>query len=183
MFCVYSQFISRSSLGRFLPYANLLKQTTKLHIIIQVLSFKSGIMILYYYSERLFTDKISVTEEEKQELMETVDFSRLSESTLQRAYDSQLVPGSYITKAALALCAKLRSELDSSRAVIRVQDEQLARFGMGTGSHNPAASTWRPSHETSKFITSLSPSNRTRGVVVEGCRCRLRSFSSRQFRC
>lgn len=84
--------------------------------------------------------------------METVDFSRLSESTLQRAYDSQLVPGAYITKAALSLCAKLRAELDATRATVRAQDEQLARFGLGSKATTiPPHPQTRLSHEAGVY--------------------------------
>ena len=72
-----------------------------------------------------------MTEDEKQGLLELVDFTKLSESTLLRAYESKLVPGSYITKAALELCSKLRTELDTARALLHAQDLELEKYGLG----------------------------------------------------
>lgn len=83
-------------------------------------------------------------DKKKQELLETIDFGRLSESTLQRAYDSGLVPGAYVTKAALTLCAKLRSDLDTAKAIIRDQELRLERYGLAPG----PGTTWLKSFES-----------------------------------
>ena len=60
-----------------------------------------------------------------------MDFSRLSESILQRAYDAELVPVAYVTQAALSLCTRLRSELEEARGVIRSQEQELEKYGLG----------------------------------------------------
>jgi len=73
-------------------------------------------------------DKVAEKDEiEKQSLLESIDYGRLSETALQTAFDSKLVPASLIAKASLNLCTKLRSELDAANAVIRIQEAELAR--------------------------------------------------------
>ena len=57
--------------------------------------------------------------------MESIDYSRLSETTLMRAYETELVPQSYVTKAALDLCAKLRQELQEAKHIIISQEREL----------------------------------------------------------
>jgi hypothetical protein len=100
-------------------------------------------VLLTSLSDVILVDNISVDDKKKQELLETIDFSRLSESTLQRAYDSGLVPGAYVTKAALTLCAKLRSDLDAAKVIIRDQEIRLERYGLAPG----AGTAWLKSME------------------------------------
>lgn len=76
------------------------------------------------------TDQINISDEERQKLLEGVDFSQLSEATLLHAHETEMVPMSYITKAALALCSKLRGDLEEAKRVIRQQDQDLDRFGL-----------------------------------------------------
>ncbi|ELU17080.1 hypothetical protein CAPTEDRAFT_221817 [Capitella teleta] len=100
--------------------------------------------MLFTVLETLLKSKnISVDDKQKQELLETVDFSRLSECTLQCAYDSGLVPGAYVTKAALSLCTKLRSDLDAAKVIIRDQELRLERYGITLG----AGTSWLKSVE------------------------------------
>ena len=73
----------------------------------------------------------SLEEPDRKRLLDEVDFSRLSESILQRAYDAELVPVSYVTQAALALCSRLRRELEDARGLIRTQEEELEKYGLG----------------------------------------------------
>ena len=89
-------------------------------------------------------DKVEVSEEEKQALLEMIDFTRLSEETLQRAYESKLVPVNYVTKASLQLCAKLRAELDDAHATIQSQEVELEKYGLGG-----RGSTWSKSNISS----------------------------------
>ena len=91
------------------------------------------------------TDTAKVADKDKEALLETVDFRRLSEEALQNAYDSKLVPDPYVTKAALALCAKLRGELETARDIIRTQEEELDKFGLAG-----RASTWLHGVETGR---------------------------------
>ena len=79
----------------------------------------------------LHVDKIPVTDEQKQSLLDLVDCSCLSECTLQRAYTSELVPQTHVTKAALELCGRLRHELDDAKQVIRYQEAELDKYGLG----------------------------------------------------
>ena len=85
---------------------------------------------------------------EKESLLNNVDFRRLSESALQNAYESQLVPDLFVTKAALALCAKLRHELETARDIIRTQQEELDRQGLVP--REGRASSWLHGVETGR---------------------------------
>ena len=82
-------------------------------------------------NENFLVDKIPVTDEQKQSLLDLVDCSCLSECTLQRAYTSELVPQTHVTKAALELCGRLRHELDDAKQVIRYQEAELDKYGLG----------------------------------------------------
>ncbi len=52
---------------------------------------------------------------EREELLSQVDFSRVNEETIEACKSNKLIPQQLITDAALALCAKLRKELDEAR--------------------------------------------------------------------
>jgi hypothetical protein len=82
-------------------------------------------------------------------MLEIVDFRRLSEAALQHAYDSKLVPDPYVTRASLALCARLRAELETARDIIRSQEIELDRFGLSGG----RASSWLHGVESGRDST------------------------------
>ena len=79
----------------------------------------------------IIIDSHKPSDDERKELLEVVDCSRLSEATLMRAYESELVPKEYITKAALALCARLREQLHEAKATVIQQEEELKKYGLG----------------------------------------------------
>jgi hypothetical protein len=83
----------------------------------------------------------SVDGDERQSLIDSINYGRLSESALQDAFDSNLLPVDLIAKAALNLATKLRTELDSANAVIRMQEAELERKGRGLAAVG-VASTW-----------------------------------------
>lgn len=60
--------------------------------------------------------------------METVNFNLLGEATLKRAFDTQVVPATFVAKGALALCAKLKTELESAKNTVCRQEEELQRL-------------------------------------------------------
>ena len=60
--------------------------------------------------------------------METVDVTLLGEATLKRAFETQVVPASYVAKGALALCSKLKTELESAKNTVCKQEEELQRL-------------------------------------------------------
>ncbi|XP_067657171.1 uncharacterized protein [Haliotis asinina] len=76
----------------------------------------------------LKTEKDKLGQEQKRELLEQVNFNLLSEGTLQRAFDSDIVPQSLVARGALALCHKLRSELDSVKYIAQMQEEELQKY-------------------------------------------------------
>ncbi len=51
--------------------------------------------------------------------MDLIDFRKLNESTLDLCKDSECIPAKYVTEAALALCAKLRKELDDQKTLVK----------------------------------------------------------------
>ncbi|XP_071090302.1 uncharacterized protein [Haliotis cracherodii] len=76
----------------------------------------------------LKTEKEKLGKEQKRELLEQINFNLLSEGTLQRAFDSEIVPQSHVARGALALCHKLRSELDSVKYIAEMQEEELQKY-------------------------------------------------------
>ncbi|XP_077992908.1 uncharacterized protein LOC144446936 [Glandiceps talaboti] len=90
--------------------------------------FRSSHDLLFQVVELLFKSGSRLSPSERSRILDVVDFRRLSEDTLRRAYDAQLVPLSYITKASLALCTKLRADLETARNTIRYQEEEFQRI-------------------------------------------------------
>ena len=74
------------------------------------------------------TEKVKLTDEQKQSLLESIDYSRLSEAALLRAYETELVPQNYVTKAALELCVKLRAELEDAHKIMKAQEFELDKY-------------------------------------------------------
>ncbi len=103
-------------------------------------------------------EKVEISDDEKQKLMDMVDFERLSESTLQRAYEAELVPGSYITKAALSLCMKLRKDLEAAKSTIKSQEQELHKYGLGAKSSSSSffSRTYEPRPHDSHSAFSRS---------------------------
>ena len=71
---------------------------------------------------------MELTDEQKQTLLGSVDYSRLSEAALMRAFQSDLIPQNYVTKAALDLCAKLRCDLNEAKVVIIAQEREIEKL-------------------------------------------------------
>jgi len=78
-----------------------------------------------------FTEKDKLTNDQRNELMETVNFSLLGEATLKRAFETQVVPASMVAKGALSLCSKLKSELESAKNTVCRQEDELQRLRRG----------------------------------------------------
>lgn len=97
-----------------------------------------------------------MTDEQKQSLLGSIDYSRLSEAALLRAYETELVPQSYVTRAALELCAKLRQELDEAKHIIISQERELEKMN------------------TARFTSHYTkPRPETRGMIVYSIRIRI----------
>ncbi|CAF4299596.1 unnamed protein product, partial [Rotaria magnacalcarata] len=63
-----------------------------------------------------------LTSNEREELLSQIDFSRVSEETIAACKSNKLIPQQLITEAALALCTKLKNELEETRVRLRVAE-------------------------------------------------------------
>lgn len=75
-------------------------------------------MLLNFFIFNLFF-KDNFNSNSQQELLDLIDFHKLNEKTLEECKNSAFIPPKYVTEAALALCAKLRKELDEHKALIK----------------------------------------------------------------
>lgn len=76
----------------------------------------------------IFVEKSTqLSSQEREELLSQIDFSRVNEETITACRTNQLIPQQLITDAALALCTKLRSQLDETRARLRMVESELVR--------------------------------------------------------
>lgn len=66
--------------------------------------------------------------EQQHELVHTVNFTLLSEDNLRQALSSEFIPPTYVAKGALALCTRLKKELEVMTATASKQDEELRRY-------------------------------------------------------
>ena len=64
---------------------------------------------------------------EREELLNQIDFSRVTEETIAACKNNQLIPQQVITEAALSLCAKLRNQLEETQTRLRSAEHELAR--------------------------------------------------------
>jgi len=64
---------------------------------------------------------------EREELLSQIDFSRVSEETIAACKSNKLIPQQLITDAALSLCTKLRSQLEETRARLRLAESELSK--------------------------------------------------------
>ena len=55
----------------------------------------------------------------QKELLSVIDFNKLSETTLELCKESKFIPSEFVTEAALALCSKLRKELDDTKTLLK----------------------------------------------------------------
>ncbi|UJR38347.1 hypothetical protein I4U23_031017 [Adineta vaga] len=76
---------------------------------------------------------------EREELLNQIDFSRVTEETIAACKNNQLIPQQVITEAALSLCAKLRNQLEETQTRLRSAESELARS--------------RPSYTSSSYRT------------------------------
>jgi len=108
-----------------------------------------------------------IDEAEKQSLLESIDYERLSEVALQQAHDSQLVPDRIIAKAALALCTKLRSELDGYNSSPSHPSSSTEGKGRGLPTPPSTSSSWPKSENQAPEVIESDSSSDTRGARGE----------------
>lgn len=94
------------------------------------------------------SEKDSLSNEQRKELLSTINLELVTEQTLQRALESDLVSPEPIARAALKLCSSLRSELDSVKYIAQMQEEELHKYqSMTSAQPSPRA----PSFATAKM--------------------------------
>ncbi|XP_048748157.1 uncharacterized protein LOC125660391 [Ostrea edulis] len=76
----------------------------------------------------LSAERDNLTPEQRQELIETVNFTLLNEETLQGALSASIVPATCVAKGAIALCTRLRTDLETARATLQRQDDEIKRL-------------------------------------------------------
>ena len=74
------------------------------------------------------SEKDNLNDDQRQELLDTVDFTLVGEATLKRAFETQVVPASFVAKGALSLCSKLKSELEAAKNTVSKQEDELQRL-------------------------------------------------------
>ena len=65
---------------------------------------------------------------EREELLAQIDFSRVNEETIAACSTNKLIPQQLISDAALALCTKLRTELEETRTRLRLAENELVKY-------------------------------------------------------
>jgi len=90
-----------------------------------------------------------LSDSEREELLNQIDFSRVNEDTISICKENKLIPQKLITEASLSLCVKLRRQLDEARNRLRVVEHELSKTRVASG-----LSTYRPrQYETTSRIT------------------------------
>jgi len=80
------------------------------------------LLAVNYYNFLLFLlikDHLNIDSGKQKELLDLIDFSKLSESTLELCKESDHIPPQFVTQAALVLCTKLRKELDDAKTILK----------------------------------------------------------------
>ncbi|CAF1553021.1 unnamed protein product [Adineta ricciae] len=96
---------------------------------------------------------------EREELLSQVDFSRVNEETIAACKSNQLIPQQLITDAALALCTKLRKQLDDTQTRLQLVELQM-------GKTRPASTTpICPKHRSSNLNSSFRLPPRSRSTL------------------
>jgi hypothetical protein len=62
---------------------------------------------------------MNIDTDKQRELLDLVDFQKVNEKTLEECKNSEFIPPQCITEAALALCNKLRKELDDAKMQLK----------------------------------------------------------------
>ncbi|CAF2712124.1 unnamed protein product [Rotaria sp. Silwood2] len=65
--------------------------------------------------------------DEREELLNQVNFSRINEETIVACKSNKLIPQQLITDATLALCVKLRKQLEQTRNRLHLVESELAK--------------------------------------------------------
>ncbi|XP_041370074.1 root phototropism protein 2-like [Gigantopelta aegis] len=112
----------------------------------------------------LKSEKDKISSDQRQELLDIVNFGLMTEEGLKRACDSQLVPPSCVARGALSLCSRLKSELDSVKYIAQMQEEELQKYHRSKAELSPSENelTNVKNHSDSGFSESpakISPTS------------------------
>lgn len=110
-----------------------------------------------------------MNETEREELLNQIDFSRVNEQTIATCKTNQLIPQQLIADAALALCVKLRKELEETqRRLTSIENRTIKpkiNYSTNTtskicsrNSHHLQFNIFRISFTSNRFIISYSDS-------------------------
>ena len=91
---------------------------------------------------------------EREELLNQIDFTRISEETISACRNNDLIPQQLITDAALSLCTQLRIQLNETESRLRLVETQLAReqFSYVASSTKTNSYPWREKETSSLKI-------------------------------
>ena len=118
-----------------------------------------------------FSERDHLTPDQRQELIETVNFTLLNEETLQRALSASVVPANYVAKGAIALCSRLRSDLESARATLQRQDDEIKRLKSAVKRGKTLGTPIMTSSTSSLRDTSFGSINGGRDPELGECAC------------
>ena len=87
----------------------------------------ASLAILGFCKQNLFNLKLNflflkdhkIDSSTKKSLFDRIDFHKLNEETLENCKDSEHIPAEHVSQAALALCTKLRRELDEANLKLK----------------------------------------------------------------
>lgn len=82
-------------------------------------------LFLCNYACFVFPEKEKLSKEQLEELLGSVDFTRLSSAALNRALEKEVVPAIKIARGALALCSRLEQDVSRLKAESREKEEQI----------------------------------------------------------
>ncbi|CAF1509909.1 unnamed protein product, partial [Didymodactylos carnosus] len=80
----------------------------------------------------LKNDKINLNSSERESLLSQIDFSKITEETINHCKNNELIPQKLITDAALSLCSKLRKELNEAKDRLRLIENDVMKTGRTT---------------------------------------------------
>ncbi|XP_060076936.1 uncharacterized protein LOC132556541 [Ylistrum balloti] len=76
----------------------------------------------------LIAERDKMSDDQRQELINRVNFTLVSEDVLHQALASEFIPPAHVAKGALALCARLKKDLEVMTSTVSKQDEELRRY-------------------------------------------------------
>lgn len=108
----------------------------------------------------VFTETDNLNDEQRQELINTIDFKLVTEETLQRALTTNIVPAVHIAQGALSLCSKLRTELESVKRLNQKQDEEIKKYQKHQNSSKSRSSGLSSRKDDSLTLSDLGKTTR-----------------------